>query len=102
MAQSGAPVGPQDTRMSSKDFGIREGEVATLLGINPEGVTLHPQLIGGSFGRRLTNDFILEAVEVAHIGADQALFDGAFSGQLDRGRIEFFARIHLMDSRWEG
>ena len=40
-------------------------EVATLLAIDPERVTLHPQLIGGSFGRRLTNDFILEAVEVA-------------------------------------
>lgn len=42
-----------------------QAEVATLLGIAPDRVTLHPQLIGGSFGRRLTNDFILEAVEVA-------------------------------------
>ena len=40
-------------------------EVAELLGIQPDRVTVHPQLIGGSFGRRLTNDFILEAVEVA-------------------------------------
>jgi isoquinoline 1-oxidoreductase subunit beta len=40
-------------------------EAATLLGIPPERVTINVQLLGGSFGRRLTNDFILEAVEVA-------------------------------------
>lgn len=42
-----------------------QAEVAQLLGITADRVILHPQLMGGSFGRRLTNDFILEAVEVA-------------------------------------
>ena len=39
--------------------------VAQLLGIQPEKVTIHPHLIGGSFGRRLEPDMALKAVRVA-------------------------------------
>lgn len=36
-----------------------------LTGLPPEAVRLHNQMIGGSFGRRLEIDFILQAVEIA-------------------------------------
>ncbi|HEX9892980.1 MAG TPA: molybdopterin cofactor-binding domain-containing protein, partial [Gemmatimonadales bacterium] len=40
-------------------------EVAKLLGIPPERVTINVTLLGGGFGRRLAHDFILEAVEIS-------------------------------------
>ena len=40
---------------------------ATLLGIPPTAVTVHVQLLGGGFGRRLGVDFDREAVEVARL-----------------------------------
>ena len=39
--------------------------VAKALGFKPEQVTVHPQLIGGSFGRRLENGFAVEAALIA-------------------------------------
>ena len=42
-------------------------KVATLLNRDKSQVTIHTTLIGGSFGRKLENDYILEAVEVAKI-----------------------------------
>lgn len=42
-----------------------QGTVAHLLGIQPEKVTIHQHLIGGSFGRRLEPDLALKAVRVA-------------------------------------
>ncbi|MEZ4376776.1 MAG: molybdopterin cofactor-binding domain-containing protein [Gemmatimonadales bacterium] len=41
------------------------GAVARQLELEPESVTLHLTAIGGGFGRRLSQDFVLEAVEVA-------------------------------------
>jgi isoquinoline 1-oxidoreductase beta subunit len=38
---------------------------AKLLGIPPENVTVHLQLMGGGFGRRLYVDYVLEAAELA-------------------------------------
>ncbi len=44
--------------------------VAELLGIPLERVTLNVTLLGGGFGRRLANDYILEAVEISRaVGA---------------------------------
>lgn len=39
--------------------------VAKLLGFKPEQVVVHPQLLGGGFGRRLEHDFALEAAAIA-------------------------------------
>jgi isoquinoline 1-oxidoreductase beta subunit len=41
---------------------INQAAVAGALKIPPEKVTIHPLLIGGGFGRRLENDFVLDAV----------------------------------------
>lgn len=38
---------------------------AKVAGIKAHDVTLHAQITGGSFGRRLENDFVVQAVEVA-------------------------------------
>ncbi len=39
--------------------------VAQALGISPDAVTLHMARMGGSFGRRLQNDFLIEAAVIA-------------------------------------
>lgn len=51
-------VGHQFTQTVSK-------RVAELLHIPVENVVLHPLRIGGSFGRKYENDFVLEAVQLA-------------------------------------
>lgn len=47
--------------------GLDQATAATILGIQPEQVTLHVQFLGGGFGRRATptSDFVAEAVHVA-------------------------------------
>jgi isoquinoline 1-oxidoreductase beta subunit len=40
-------------------------DVAKLLGMQPEAVRLHVELLGGGFGRRLGYDYVIEAVELA-------------------------------------
>jgi isoquinoline 1-oxidoreductase beta subunit len=40
-------------------------DVAKALGIKEEDVTLHVTLVGGGFGRRLINDYAVEAAEIA-------------------------------------
>jgi isoquinoline 1-oxidoreductase beta subunit len=42
-----------------------QGTVATLLGLQPEKVTVHNHFLGGGFGRRLEPDMALKAVRVA-------------------------------------
>lgn len=42
-----------------------QAEVAERLGIDVDDVTIHVLLLGGGFGRKLANDFILESVEIA-------------------------------------
>jgi isoquinoline 1-oxidoreductase beta subunit len=49
---------------------VAQGAVATALGLKPEQVRIHTQLLGGGFGRRLEVDFIPAAAEASKaIGA---------------------------------
>ncbi|MFM8534157.1 MAG: xanthine dehydrogenase family protein molybdopterin-binding subunit, partial [Acidimicrobiia bacterium] len=41
--------------------------VATLLGLPQEAVTVHMMRAGGAFGRRLMNDYMLEAAWISHV-----------------------------------
>jgi len=50
---------PQDARSS----------VARTLGLNEDNVTVHITLMGGGFGRRLVNDFAVEAAEISKASA---------------------------------
>ncbi|MGZ5041007.1 MAG: molybdopterin cofactor-binding domain-containing protein [Usitatibacter sp.] len=42
-----------------------QGAAAAASGMKPEQVRIHPQFIGGGFGRRLENDFVAQAVAIA-------------------------------------
>jgi CO/xanthine dehydrogenase Mo-binding subunit len=42
-----------------------QGTAAAVAGVAPEKVRIHPQFVGGGFGRRLENDFVAQAVGVA-------------------------------------
>ncbi|MEY4750346.1 MAG: hypothetical protein RIQ60_2560 [Pseudomonadota bacterium] len=44
---------------------LARAAAARVLGLKPAQVQLHPQLIGGGFGRRLEVDFVAQAAEVA-------------------------------------
>jgi CO/xanthine dehydrogenase Mo-binding subunit len=41
------------------------GAAAQTAGVPPEQVRIHPQFLGGGFGRRLENDFVAQAVAIA-------------------------------------
>jgi isoquinoline 1-oxidoreductase beta subunit len=73
---SHAPLEPQNTTAHFKgdsveiwsptqvpDAGLRQ--IAGLLGITPEKVTIHQTRVGGGFGRRLMNDYMCEAVQIS-------------------------------------
>ena len=45
--------------------GFAQGAAAKLAGLSRDAVRIHNQMIGGSFGRRLEDDFIRHAVQVA-------------------------------------
>jgi CO/xanthine dehydrogenase Mo-binding subunit len=42
-----------------------QGFAAQAAGVQPEQVHIHPQFVGGGFGRRLENDFVGQAVAIA-------------------------------------
>jgi isoquinoline 1-oxidoreductase beta subunit len=42
-----------------------QGAAAQAAGVPPERVRIHPQFLGGGFGRRLENDFVVQAVTIA-------------------------------------
>ena len=46
---------------------LSRGEVAKLLNIDPEKITVQITRLGGGFGRRLYSDFVLEAAELSSI-----------------------------------
>jgi isoquinoline 1-oxidoreductase subunit beta len=71
-----APLEPQNTTAvwrgnaveiwsptQTPEAGVRM--VAGILGISPEQVTLHQTRVGGGFGRRLMNDYMCEAAQIA-------------------------------------
>ncbi|MEN9559559.1 MAG: hypothetical protein RLZZ502_770, partial [Pseudomonadota bacterium] len=74
--QAHAPLEPQNFTASFKDGKVTligptqfqqgaQGTVAAALGIKPENVTVQTTFLGGGFGRRLENDFIVQAAQIS-------------------------------------
>jgi len=42
-----------------------QGAAAAAAGVKPEQVRIHPQFLGGGFGRRLESDYVVQAVKIA-------------------------------------
>jgi isoquinoline 1-oxidoreductase beta subunit len=58
-------IGGATLWLSTQSAQDTQHSVAKALGLKPEQVTVHPQLIGGGFGRRLENGFAVEAALIA-------------------------------------
>jgi isoquinoline 1-oxidoreductase beta subunit len=57
------------TQVSSAVTGRGAGDMHAQIGFAPEDITLHSLFVGGGFGRRLSMDYIVEAVNVAKLVA---------------------------------
>ncbi|RZM22258.1 MAG: xanthine dehydrogenase family protein molybdopterin-binding subunit [Pedobacter sp.] len=57
------------TQVSSAVTGKGAGDMHAQIGFAPENITLHSLFVGGGFGRRLSMDYIVEAVNVAKLVA---------------------------------
>ncbi|MBT2560222.1 xanthine dehydrogenase family protein molybdopterin-binding subunit [Pedobacter sp. ISL-68] len=55
------------TQVSSAVTGKGAGDMHVQIGFAPENITLHSLFVGGGFGRRLSMDYIVEAVNVAKL-----------------------------------
>ncbi|KQM77955.1 aldehyde oxidase [Pedobacter sp. Leaf216] len=55
------------TQVSSAVTGKGAGDMHGQIGFTPENITLHSLFVGGGFGRRLSMDYIVEAVNVAKL-----------------------------------
>jgi len=65
-----AKAGGCDVYVGTQIQQVAQGAVATALGLQPEQVRIHTQMLGGGFGRRLEVDFIPAAAEASKaIGA---------------------------------
>lgn len=53
------------TQVPGSITGTGANDFHSQVGIKPENITLHSTFIGGGFGRRLYNDYIVEAVNIA-------------------------------------
>ena len=74
---SHAPLEPQNCTALWREDGTLElwapsqlpergrGAVAEALGLKPEAITMHMPRIGGGFGRRLVNDYVVQAAAIA-------------------------------------
>jgi isoquinoline 1-oxidoreductase beta subunit len=49
--------------------GMARAAAARVLGIDEAAVSVHVTLLGGGFGRRLEQDFVVQAAQVAHVAA---------------------------------
>ncbi|MEH6593427.1 MAG: molybdopterin cofactor-binding domain-containing protein [Halioglobus sp.] len=57
--------GSCDVWVGSQSPDICKAEVVRLLGLSPESVRIHNQLLGGGFGRRMAPDTVLEAASIS-------------------------------------
>ena len=70
-------------------------DVAKLLGIAPEKVTVHVTLLGGGFGRRLGSDYATQAVEIARAAKRPVQLVWSRADDFLQDRVHPGARVDL-------
>ena len=70
-------------------------DVAKLLGIAPDKVTVHVTLLGGGFGRRLGSDYATQAVEVARAAKRPVQLVWSRADDFLQDRVHPAARVDL-------